>query len=328
MEQREGKTGRGGRGSSRRAPLAPAKSVLPCPGAGVADGHGAPSPARSRLVMLPKVETEALGLARSNGEQGQMPENMQGKGGDAGRSPSAHARVSLGKAPLRPAKKVCGSCLRAAPSPPAPRPAEPLHSRASFQGGLSGYRGPGCQGRGDDKALLRRCKRGREAAKHPAGASLPWGADVPSDAARPHCRSRGSRSNSRSAQNCLEVYSRWRYAWKFWRGPRVSHTVPKRDPKALSRGCGARRYRAGGRGGVAELCRTELRGDLRGTQEGRGMPQMGWRRKYLCRVPGPGCSRSHTRGRREAAQTPPRVGSLPWSRQPGMAAPTPVPAAL
>ncbi|GAB0192875.1 nuclear receptor subfamily 5 group A member 2 [Grus japonensis] len=27
--------------------------------------------------MLPKVETEALGLARSNGEQGQMPENMQ-----------------------------------------------------------------------------------------------------------------------------------------------------------------------------------------------------------------------------------------------------------
>uniref|UniRef100_A0A8C6R1W7 Nuclear receptor domain-containing protein n=6 Tax=Boreoeutheria TaxID=1437010 RepID=A0A8C6R1W7_NANGA len=27
--------------------------------------------------MLPKVETEALGLARSHGEQGQMPENMQ-----------------------------------------------------------------------------------------------------------------------------------------------------------------------------------------------------------------------------------------------------------
>nr|XP_033702734.1 uncharacterized protein LOC101318247 [Tursiops truncatus] len=34
-------------------------------------------PARGRLVMLPKVETEALGLARSHGEQGQMPENMQ-----------------------------------------------------------------------------------------------------------------------------------------------------------------------------------------------------------------------------------------------------------
>ncbi|NXT17222.1 NR5A2 protein, partial [Syrrhaptes paradoxus] len=65
------------RGSGRRASLVPAKSVLPCPGAGVADGHGAPSPARSRLVMLPKVETEALGLSRSNGEQGQMPENMQ-----------------------------------------------------------------------------------------------------------------------------------------------------------------------------------------------------------------------------------------------------------
>lgn len=29
--------------------------------------------------MLPKVETEALGLARSHGDQGQMPENMQGK---------------------------------------------------------------------------------------------------------------------------------------------------------------------------------------------------------------------------------------------------------
>lgn len=173
MEQREGRTGRGGRGSSRRASLAPAKSVLPCPGAGVADGHGAPSPARSRLVMLPKVETEALGLARSNGEQGQMPENMQGKGGDSRRSPSAHARVSLGKVSLRPAKKVCGSCLRAAPSLPAPRPAEPLPSRARFQGGSSGYRGPRCPGRGEDKALLRRCKRGRGAVKHLAGGSLP-----------------------------------------------------------------------------------------------------------------------------------------------------------
>lgn len=30
--------------------------------------------------MLPKVETEAPGLVRSHGEQGQMPENMQGKG--------------------------------------------------------------------------------------------------------------------------------------------------------------------------------------------------------------------------------------------------------
>lgn len=262
MEQREGKTGREGRGSSRRAPLSPAKSVLPCPGAGVADGHGTPSPARSRLVMLPKVETEALGLARSNGEQGQMPENMQGKGGDAGRSPSAHARVSLGKAPLRPAKKVCGSCLRAAPSPPAPRPAEPLPWRDSFRGGSSGYRGPGCQGRGDDKALLGRCKRGRGAARHPAGASLPAGADVPSDPARPRCRSKGSRSSPRSAQKCLEVYGRWSYAWKFWRAPRVSHTAPKRDPRALSRGCGAHRYRAGGRGGVAKFSRKELR--LRG----------------------------------------------------------------
>ncbi|KAF6073544.1 nuclear receptor subfamily 5 group A member 2 [Phyllostomus discolor] len=46
-------------------------------GAGLPHGHRAPLPARSRLVMLPKVETEALGLARSHGDQGQMPENMQ-----------------------------------------------------------------------------------------------------------------------------------------------------------------------------------------------------------------------------------------------------------
>ncbi|XP_062411543.1 nuclear receptor subfamily 5 group A member 2 [Sardina pilchardus] len=35
------------------------------------------SPQRSRAVMLPKVETEALGLARSHGERGHMPGNMQ-----------------------------------------------------------------------------------------------------------------------------------------------------------------------------------------------------------------------------------------------------------
>ncbi|CAD7672541.1 nuclear receptor subfamily 5 group A member 2 isoform 1-T1 [Lycaon pictus] len=46
-------------------------------GAGPPDGRRPPAPARGRLVMLPKVETEALGLARSHGEQGQMPENMQ-----------------------------------------------------------------------------------------------------------------------------------------------------------------------------------------------------------------------------------------------------------
>ncbi|XP_006892156.1 PREDICTED: nuclear receptor subfamily 5 group A member 2-like isoform X1 [Elephantulus edwardii] len=46
-------------------------------GAGLPDRHGPSIPPRGRLVMLPKVETEALGLARSHGEQGQMPENMQ-----------------------------------------------------------------------------------------------------------------------------------------------------------------------------------------------------------------------------------------------------------
>uniref|UniRef100_H3A2P9 Nuclear receptor domain-containing protein n=1 Tax=Latimeria chalumnae TaxID=7897 RepID=H3A2P9_LATCH len=43
---------------------------------GLPDGHGPPLQPRS-AVMLPKVETESLGLARSHGEQGQMPENMQ-----------------------------------------------------------------------------------------------------------------------------------------------------------------------------------------------------------------------------------------------------------
>ncbi|XP_051003458.1 nuclear receptor subfamily 5 group A member 2 isoform X1 [Acomys russatus] len=43
--------------------------------AGLPDRPRPPIPAR--LVMLPKVETEAPGLARSHGERGQMPENMQ-----------------------------------------------------------------------------------------------------------------------------------------------------------------------------------------------------------------------------------------------------------
>lgn len=52
------------------------------------DRAGAPpSPARGRLDMLPKVETEALGLIRSNGERGHMPENMQGKGREDRRAP-------------------------------------------------------------------------------------------------------------------------------------------------------------------------------------------------------------------------------------------------
>ena len=55
------------------------KPCRPHSGAGLPDGHGPLAPVRGRLVMLPKVETEALGLARSHGDQGQMPENMQGK---------------------------------------------------------------------------------------------------------------------------------------------------------------------------------------------------------------------------------------------------------
>ncbi|CAH6787718.1 Nr5a2 [Phodopus roborovskii] len=53
------------------------KHGLTAIGAGLPDRHRPRVPARSRLVMLPKVETEAPGLTRSHGEQGQMPENMQ-----------------------------------------------------------------------------------------------------------------------------------------------------------------------------------------------------------------------------------------------------------
>lgn len=110
-----------------------------------------------------------------------MPENMQGKGGKARRSPSAHARPPLGKPPLRPAKKVHGGCLRAPPQPPAPapRPAEPLPSRANFQRGSGGHRDPGDQRRGDGEAPTRRCNRRRGTGKHLAGGSLPWGAGAP-----------------------------------------------------------------------------------------------------------------------------------------------------
>ncbi|KAJ8376172.1 hypothetical protein SKAU_G00067520 [Synaphobranchus kaupii] len=43
---------------------------------GLPDGAETPAE-RSSAVMLPKVETESLGLARSHGEQGHMPGNMQ-----------------------------------------------------------------------------------------------------------------------------------------------------------------------------------------------------------------------------------------------------------
>lgn len=43
--------------------------------------------------MLPKVESESLGLARSHGEQGHMPGNMQGK------RYSLHVTLNLRHAP-------------------------------------------------------------------------------------------------------------------------------------------------------------------------------------------------------------------------------------
>lgn len=162
MEQREGKTGRGGRGSSRRAPLAPAKSVLPCPGAGVADGHGAPSPARSRLVMLPKVETEALGLTRSNGEQGQMPENMQGKGANAGLSPSAPRTLGFpsAKRPFVLPKKFAAVACELPRHLPLRAPPSPCLRGPAFRGAQR-VPGPGCQ----PEARTRPCSEGANGAE-------------------------------------------------------------------------------------------------------------------------------------------------------------------
>lgn len=67
-------------------------------------------PARGRLVMLPKVETEALGLARSHGEQGQMPENMQGKEALAalGSRGSSAPGSPRGLQPPAPRGRLCG----------------------------------------------------------------------------------------------------------------------------------------------------------------------------------------------------------------------------
>ncbi|KAG8518015.1 Nuclear receptor subfamily 5 group A member 2 [Galemys pyrenaicus] len=93
----------GGRASRLPAPPSfPPELNLCCPrpGAGLPDRRGPPVPARGRLVMLPKVETEALGLARSHGEQGQMPENMQGKEALAAR----RLRGSLTPRLARPAR--------------------------------------------------------------------------------------------------------------------------------------------------------------------------------------------------------------------------------
>lgn len=63
-----------------------------------------------------------------------------------------------------------------------------------------------------------------------------------------------------------------------------------------------------------------LRGGFAGYPERQRDARVGWRWKCLCGVAGPGCSRCTTRGRsetrRQAAQTPPRVGSLPRSRHP------------
>lgn len=60
--------------------------------------------------MLPKVETEAPGLARSHGEQGQMPENMQGKGMPCGVPAPGFSTLGL---TLR-ASASCGMDTRAA----------------------------------------------------------------------------------------------------------------------------------------------------------------------------------------------------------------------
>lgn len=78
--------------------------------------------------MLPKVETEAPGLARSHGEQGQMPENMQGKGVRCAGAPAPGFYTRLSLRSLASFRKdtrvdplaVC-SLLQAAEPEPQPR---------------------------------------------------------------------------------------------------------------------------------------------------------------------------------------------------------------
>lgn len=85
----------------------------PCPGAGLPDRR--PIAAGGRPVMLPKVETEALGLTRSHGEQGQMPENMQGKAAARRSSPGGFTapRARPAAAASRPTRTSAGAVTAA-----------------------------------------------------------------------------------------------------------------------------------------------------------------------------------------------------------------------
>lgn len=94
------------------------------------DRAGAPpSPARGSLDMLPKVETEALGLVRSNGERGHMPENMQGKGRENRRAPGQTDGWAARELGCAYKSKGGGGQAKASPAQPPLSPACRVRAR-------------------------------------------------------------------------------------------------------------------------------------------------------------------------------------------------------
>lgn len=128
-------------------------------------------PARpaAALSCYPKWKRRPWDSPGRMGNRGRCRKTCKVRGETQGAPPPRTLGFPSAKRPFvlrKSLRQLLASCPVAARSAPLP-------SRASFQGGLIEYRGQGCQGRGDDKALLRRCKRGRETDKHLAGASLP-----------------------------------------------------------------------------------------------------------------------------------------------------------
>lgn len=275
--------------------------------------------------MLPKVETEALGLARSNGEQGQMPENMQGKGGDAGRSPSAHARLSLGKAPLRPAKTFAAVARELPRHRPLHAPPGPCLRGTPF-GDSSGYRGRGARA----EPTTRPRSGGANGAEKPPSIrperasprvqtsrrTLPGPAADPSDLGLiPVPRKTASKFMAGGVR----------------RGSSGEHPVCHTSSPNGTRGLCPAGAAPTGTVQVAEAVSRNFAGessdsvaDLRGTQEGRGMPELGWSWRCLCGVAGPGRSRCPARAgaMRGGRRRRPAEGRLrALERQPGVPAP-------
>lgn len=287
-------------------------------------------PARpaAALSCYPKWKRRPWDSPGRMGNRGRCRKTCKVRGEAHGAPPPRTLGFPSAKRPFHPAKKVCGSCLRAVPSPPAPRPAEPLPSRASFQGDSSGHRGAGAPG-----PTTRPCSEGINGAEEPSSI---WSAG-----AFPEVQtSRRTLPGPAADPGDLGLIAVPRkIASKFMAGGvtrgssgehPVCHTPSRNGTRRL---CPAGAAPTGTVQVAAAVSRNfpgESSGlcggfaPLRSTQEGRGMPKLGWRWKCLCGVAEPIYSlcpaRSRSGAPREPAQTPPRVGSLPWSRQPGMRA--------